>query len=130
MSYKKDFDQWNKVLKNLEKKRKLPWFAEREIWMVAWGIGSGSELDGKGRCFGRPALVYKKETSRKFLAIPLTGSSKKMSGWIQYDFGSVVIAEARTLDANRLLRKKKKMSPKDFDKIQEAYAEYLGFQFK
>ena len=100
-------------------------FAEREIWVVAWGVCSGSELDGKGLEFGRPVLVYKKMNNRKFFGIPLSGVKKNLSGWYAYDYGSLVIEEGRPLDVNRLLHKRKKMSQGDFKKVGEAVVRYF-----
>ena len=108
MSYKKNFDQWNKVLKNLEKRERKVWFAEREIWMVAWGIGSGSEIDGKGMNFGRSALVFRKEENGCFLAVPLTRKMKKLPGRYIYNQSCLVFNQVRTLSPKRLLKKMKK----------------------
>ena len=125
VGYKKEFDRWNEVLKRLNQRSRLSLFAEREVWMVAWGACSGSELDGKGLEFGRPVLIYKKLNSRKFFGIPLSGSKKYLPGWYAYDHGSLVIEEGRPLDANRLLYKKKKISQGDFKKIRESVVAYF-----
>ena len=70
--------------KRLESRKCLPFFTERDIWVVAWGVCSGSELDGKGLEFGRPVLIYKKLNARKFFAIPLSGIKKDLPGWCPY----------------------------------------------
>ena len=123
--YRKDFDGWNKVLKRLQKRRRLPWFKVGEIWLVAWGVCSGTELDGKGENFARPALLYKKLSTRKCFVIPLTGTTKNMSGWVKYDKGCLIIEEGRSLDANRLLKKRGRMDRKNFATIQKAITTFF-----
>ena len=125
VSYTKEFDRWNRVLKRMNQRKRLPLFSEREIWMVAWGVCSGSELDGKGENFGRPVLVYKKLNRRKFFAIPMSSRTKDLPGWHIYKKHSLVIEESRPLDANRLLKKKEKISVGEFEKVKNVFIDYF-----
>ena len=76
MSYKKDFDRWNKVKKNAHSSNTQTRFKEREIWWCRVGVNVGYEIDGKSESFMRPVLVLKKITADTFIGIPLTRKKK------------------------------------------------------
>ena len=76
----KQFDDWSKQKKNLERQNKKPTIREGEIWWCAIGANVGIEISGKGSGFSRPVLILKKLSSDGFIGVPLTSKIKKVLG--------------------------------------------------
>jgi len=49
----KDFDEWNKVKKNVNAYNNRRYYKAREIWRSKLGIKNGFEQDGTGKEFDR-----------------------------------------------------------------------------
>jgi len=73
----KQFDEWNEVKKNLDKKEIILKFKPRDIFFMSVGQNIGYEVFGKGVDFLRPVLVYKKLSKETFIGIPLTSKIKE-----------------------------------------------------
>lgn len=130
MEYKKDFDNWNLVKKEIDIRQSRLFFAEKDIWWCNIGINVGSEQDGKGGKFLRPVLIYKKINKRLFIGIPLTKILKEgtqhMSFYFDYNLHSLIISQIRTCDSKRLVDKMGSISLYLHDKTKKAVNHLLG----
>ena len=110
-----------------ENQYKLPFFAEREIWMCNWGENIGSESNGKNNFFHRPVIILHKFNKSLFYGLPMSTKLKDNCFYIEIDFKnkkqSAMISQMRALDAKRLHYKKGKMSQEDFDLVKSKFLE-------
>ncbi len=107
----KDFTTWFKAKEELDSKCQVGeiYFAEREVWFVAFGVNIGREQDGKNHNSERPVLIYKKLSPTTFYGIPLSTRVKKNFARIELVFeqksSDFLLDQMRCLDSKRLLRK-------------------------
>ncbi len=127
--YKKDFDAWNERKKELNKKTKTPFFAEREVWWVSIGANVGFEEDGKSAIFTRPVLIIKKFSKQLFLGIPMSTKTKKNKYYLiikfQNNFSSILLSQIRILSAKRLKGKLGKIEPNEMEKIKKEFCDMI-----
>lgn len=71
-----EYNKWNEIKKNLECKKKIQSFKNRDIFWLHIGKNIGFETFGKGEEFLRPVLIFKKFSQYTFLGIPLTTTTK------------------------------------------------------
>jgi mRNA interferase MazF len=122
----KDFHVWNPLKVQLDAKKVLPTFREREIWWCSVGVNIGFEMYGKGQVFTRPVLIIRKFGISTFLGAPLTSSLKpgyyRVPYVLQGKQGFLVLDQIRTYDARRLVNTQpiQKMHPSEFEKIKQA----------
>lgn len=94
-----------------------------EIRWVAFGVNIGSEIDGKGKSFTRPALVVHVVGSNLALVIPLSTKIKEMVGYLPFEFQgktvSLCIHQSRTISQKRILSRKGRISEKKLAEIKE-----------
>ncbi len=118
----KDFDVWNSLKKDLNKKEKLPTFKQREIWWCNVGLNIGHEEDGKNKDFTRPVLILKKFNNHIFFGIPLTTQIKEKHYYHLIHFKEkdqcIMISQLRLFDSRRLLNKMGDLSPKQFNEVR------------
>ncbi len=126
----KEYDDWNKLKKDLSTKKSNVFFHEREIWFCSIGKNLGFEEDGKNSLFERPILILRKFNNDIFLAIPLTSSRKSNKYYYHYMIGdkkySGILSQIRLLDRRRLSRKIGMMHEEDFDNILKNIKGLLG----
>jgi|SRR3989344_1487973 len=129
--YYKDFDAWNSVKKRMEEERHQVYIRAGEIRWVAFGVNIGSEIDGKGVSFTRPALVLHVIGSHLALIIPMSTKVKNISGYISFEWkGSVValcIHQIKIVSQKRLLARKGKISHKRLIEIKKEVAKFFAF---
>lgn len=117
----KEYDDWNKLKKDLSTKESKIFFHEREIWFCSLGKNIGDEEDGKNELFERPVLIIRKFNNNLFLAIPLTSSKKDNKYYHQYELGgktyASILSQIRLLDSKRLSRKIGMIQESNFDII-------------
>ena len=117
----KEYDDWNKLKKDLSTKKSNVFFHEREIWFCSLGKNIGYEEDGKNELFERPILVIRKFNNEIFLAIPLTSSKKDNKYYHQYRLSGKnyagILSQIRLLDSKRLSRKIGMIGESDFEMI-------------
>ena len=117
----KEYDDWNKLKKDLSTKKSNVFFHEREIWFCSLGKNLGYEEDGKNELFERPVLVIRKFNNEIFLAIPLTSSKKDNKYYHQYELNgknyASILSQIRLLDSKRLSRKIGMIKESDFKMI-------------
>ncbi len=105
----KDFDSWNKVKKetNAEPSR---FYTVREIWWCRLGVNIGTEQDGHGERFLRPALILRGFGPEACLIVPLTTSSREHSlrlpiGKVDGREARANLSQLRVIDTRRLVEK-------------------------
>jgi len=105
----KDFDGWNEVKKktNGEEPRL---YTVREIWWCQFGVNIGTEQDGSGARFLRPALIMRGFGPDACLVVPLTTSMREHPlrisvGVIDGRPARANLSQMRVVDTRRLVEK-------------------------
>jgi len=125
----KDFKKWHPIKELLEKKEKVVYFHEREIWWCSLGVNVGFEEDGKNEYFERPALVLKKFNDYLLWILPLTSTEKTGKYYFQINYdgrkSSVILSQLKAVSNKRLLRKMRMISKNDFNEIKRRVKSFL-----
>ncbi|MDD4358801.1 MAG: hypothetical protein PHY30_03230 [Candidatus Pacebacteria bacterium] len=72
----KQFDDWNKKKKQLNRKKSCIYCKNREIWWASMGFNIGREMAGKNSNFERPILILKKISKDTLFILPFTSKKK------------------------------------------------------
>ena len=127
--YKKDFEHWHTLKRNISTDGDIPKFNDRDIWWCSIGVNVGHESDGKGELFNRPILVVKKFNARLFWGVPLSTQTKDSYHYHQFTFSnrkqSAMLTQLRLWDAQRLTQKMGRLAEKEFLVICEKLKQYL-----
>mgnify|MGYP001560157142 FL=1 len=106
---KKEFDKWNekKKLTHTEKPRL---YTVREIWWCRLGVNIGTEQDGGGSNFLRPAVILRGFGPDACLVVPLTTSLREHPlridvGMIDGRSARANLSQIRVVDTRRLVEK-------------------------
>lgn len=106
---KKDFDRWNQEKKKAHgEKPRL--YTVREIWWCRLGVNIGTEQDGSGALFLRPAIILRGFGPDACLVAPLTTSSREhplrvSAGVIDGLQARANLSQLRVVDTRRLVEK-------------------------
>src|SRR3989338_2316862 len=93
--YFKDFDNWNEVKKRVHHEERTVNIRAGEIRWVSFGINIGSEIDGKGLSFTRPALILHVIGSHLALIIPMSTKVKDIAGYVPFTWKNITTAHIR-----------------------------------
>lgn len=120
----KDFDGWNELKKKIEAEEPRL-YTVREIWWCRFGVNIGTEQDGKGRLFLRPAIILRGFGPDACLVVPLTTSPRTHAlrihvGIVQEKEAYANLSQIRTIDARRLVEKIGFLEKGIFTKIRKA----------
>ena len=130
MEQNEEFNKWNNVKINLELHGRQPKISQGQLWWTGVGRNVGSEINGKNERFSRPVLVYRKLSSNKFMAIPLTSQPHEGSWYISFVHASktqiAVIGDATTMSTKRLYRMIGKIDDTDYEKIRSGFIKLYG----
>ncbi len=125
----KDFKKWHSLKELLENKKNKIYFHERDIWWCSLGANIGFEEDGKNDNFERPVIVIKKFNDDLLWILPLTSVEKTGKYYFQVSHGerksSLILSQMRAISSNRLLRKMRMVSKKDFGEIKKRLRSFL-----
>ncbi|MEK7208074.1 MAG: type II toxin-antitoxin system PemK/MazF family toxin [Patescibacteria group bacterium] len=105
----KDFDGWNEVKKRTH--AELPrLYTVREIWWCRFGVNIGTEQDGRGTNFLRPAVILRGFGADACLVVPLTTSARvhplRVSvGVVEGCEARANLSQLRIVDTRRLVEK-------------------------
>jgi len=125
----KDFDNWNKLKKELQIGDNRLFFHEREIWWCSIGVNLGFEQDGRSDTFERPILVVRKFNQDIFLGLPLTSALKEGPYYQKVSYEGrdycIVLSQIRLFDRKRLQRKIRILPKNEFEKIVNNFKEIL-----
>ena len=121
---KKDFDNWNKRKKEINKTEPNFYYA-REIRWCSLGVNVGYEQDGTNSFYRRPVLIIKGFSRYVCLIVPLTTSKKKnpyhMSVGIVDDIEAfVILSQIRLIDTKRLHDRLIILNKEKFEEIRKA----------
>lgn len=125
----KDFDKWNEVKKKTnEEQSRL--YTVREIWWCRFGVNIGTEQDGSGEKFLRPALILRGFGPDACLVAPLTTSVRKHPlrlsvGLIDNKEARINLLQLRVVDTRRLVEKIGFLEKKIFDIIRKTAKDLL-----
>lgn len=106
---KKDFDAWNELKKKTEAEQRR-FYTVREIWWCRLGLNIGTEEDGKGELFLRPALILRGFGPDACLVAPLTTSTREhplrvLVGVVDGKEARVNLSQLRVVDTRRLIER-------------------------
>ncbi len=126
---KKDFDQWNEIKKQTHAERPRL-YTVREIWWCRLGVNIGTEQDGSGEKFLRPAVIMRGFGPSACLVIPLTTSTREHPlrisiGLVEGQDARANISQVRVVDTRRLVEKVGFLEKEVFLKLQKAVRDIL-----
>ena len=125
----KNFDKWNQLKKEINKKDRLIRFHTREIWWCSLGVNIGFEQDGKNDNFERPVLVLKKFNKDILWVLPLTSADKTGQYYFQFQNGnkkySVILSQIRLVCKKRFLRRIRKIDKESFNKLRKKFKKLI-----
>jgi len=81
-----NFNRWNSVKKQTNKKVNNVYFKEREIFWLRLGQNIGNEEYGKGNEFQRPVLIVRRLTATIFVGVPLTSTLKDNDYFHKFEY--------------------------------------------
>lgn len=128
----REYDEWNKVKKNIQSGVDIPDFfpQEGEVWMSSLGKNIGFEQNGSGAYFSRPIIIVKKFNNQMFWSAPLSTKQKKFDFY--YNFTdpneqevSVILAQMKLVSVKRLKRKLYDMSSDNLREIKAKLRRFL-----
>lgn len=125
-----EFLKWNQVKTDLHLHGRKPKISQGQIWWSGVGKNIGMELNGKNSRFSRPVLVYRKLSSTKFMAIPLTSQPHDGSWYVPFTQNGrmeiAVIGDAKTMSVKRLYRMIGRIDDADYSRIQAGFINLYG----
>jgi mRNA interferase MazF len=118
--YKKSFDEWNKVKKQLDTKEHILNLKVGQVWWCKLGLNIGSEQNGSYLNFERPVLIIARFSVNTVLILPLSSNKKFGKYYFKINENStVILRQPRLIDIKRLNREAKeiKVSRKEVKNI-------------
>ena len=129
--YLKDFDKWNEVKKMVHNEERKVHIRAGEIRWVSFGINVGSEIDGKGQSFTRPALILHVIGSHLALILPLSTKVKDVAGYIPFVWKNATTAlcvhQIRAVSTKRVLSRKGRVSQNKLKAIKKEVSKFFSF---
>lgn len=106
---KKNFDAWNELKKKTDAEQRR-FYTVREMWWCRFGLNIGTEEDGKGELFLRPALILRGFGPDACLVAPLTTSPREHPfripiGVVSEKEARVNVSQLRVIDTRRLIER-------------------------
>jgi mRNA interferase MazF len=106
---RKDFDKWNEEKKRADAEQPRL-YTTREIWWCRLGVNIGTEQDGRGELFLRPAVILRGFGSEACLIVPLTTSVREHPlriavGMVDGRSARANLSQVRIVDTRRLVEK-------------------------
>jgi mRNA interferase MazF len=129
MGYFKNFKDWFlfKCLLN-EKQQDSPYIRVGEIRWVSFGTNVGSEIDGKGAQFTRPAVILHVIGSQLALAIPLSTKIKESVGYFSFELNekevSLCAHQMRVISQKRIFHRLSKLSKERLNWIRKTIVNF------
>ena len=90
--YYKDFDKWNLVKQRINTEEHNISIRAGEVRWVSLGVNIGSEMDGKGISFTRPALIINISGSSFALIVPMSTKIHDKPGYLPMTFNNRQVA--------------------------------------
>jgi len=118
------YDNWNQKKKEINEKKNLPSFQERDIVFINMGNNIGYEEDGKGEDFLRPVLVLKRFNKEQFIGFAMTSKYHKQEKFYYKlkENSYVILSQVKTYSAKRIKYKTNhKVSRKTIDEVYRRF---------
>lgn len=120
----KYFNKWNEVKKQTHDERPRL-YTVREVWWCRLGVNIGTEQDGKGELFLRPAVILRGFGPDACLVVPLTTSPREHAlrvsvGVIEGEQARANLSQIRVVDTRRLVEKVGFLETEAFSKLRKA----------
>ena len=129
--YFKDFDKWNGVKKRVHDEERKVNIRNGEIRWVSFGVNVGSEIDGKGLSFTRPALILHVIGSHLALIVPMSTKVKDVAGYVPFTWKNNVTAlclhQIRIISSKRILSRKGRISQNKLTVIKKEILKFFSF---
>lgn len=130
MFYQKDFDGWHPVKKRIGTEERKIFIRAGEIRWVSFGVNVGSEIDGKGVSFTRPALILHVIGSHLALVAPLSTKIKDVAGYAPFEWhgekSAICIHQIKVISQKRILSRKGRISEKRLAGIKDKVSKFFG----
>jgi mRNA-degrading endonuclease toxin of MazEF toxin-antitoxin module len=124
-----EFDKWNEIKKDINKKDIIRSFEERQIIYLKVGKNIGFEQDGKGDEFLRPVLIYKKFNNNQFIAFAMTSQNPNPKNAKYYyqikDKSYVILSQIKTYSAKRISHIIGKISKNKMKEIHRQFVDLV-----
>ncbi len=122
----KRFLEWIGVKQSLhEHDIRPPYFKEGEMWWTHVGENVGSEVNGNGKQFTRPVIIYRKLGSKTFLAIPTSTKKKEGTWYVSFRHKGIdetaLLSQIRVISFKRLKEKIGELDTEDMKKIKKGF---------
>jgi len=128
--YFKDFESWSLVKKRLNEENRKVYIRAGEIRWVVFGVNVGSEIDGKGTSFTRPALIVHVIGSHLALVIPMSTKMKNIAGYVPFEWKGVTSAlcihQIKIISQKRILSRKGKISNQRLKNIKSEAIKFFS----
>jgi len=103
-----NFNKWSNLKKEINKKYKIPFFRDWQIWYISMWINIWFEQDWKKENFSRPVLIIKKFNKDLFLWISTTTVKKYWKFYdnlwdINWKINYLILSQVRLYSSKRLL---------------------------
>ena len=119
------YKTWSFLKQKLSKVNKTPIIHEGDIWWVSVGQNLGIEINGKGRLFSRPVIVFKKLSKQGFMGIPLTTQPHTGSWYVGFRFQNqqsyAALSQARVFSVTRLSTLLGQIAEDDMGRVKEGF---------
>ena len=129
--YFKDFDKWNEVKKRVHHEERKVNIRSGEIRWVSFGVNVGSEIDGKGVSFTRPALILHVIGSHLALIVPMSTKVKDIAGYVPFIWKDTTTAlcihQVRIVSAKRVLSRRGRVSQNKLKAIKKEVSKFFSF---
>jgi len=129
--YSKDFDAWTTVKKRIHEEERTVNIRKGEIRWVSFGVNVGSEIDGKGVSFARPALIAHVIGSRLALVVPITSKMKDFAGYVPFAWkdkeNALCIHQMRIVSQKRILHRLGRISTNRLREYARKIANFYSF---
>ena len=124
-----DFSGWMNIKGRIHKGGAVTKFSEGQIWWAALGKNVGVEINGKGKDYSRPVVIFRKLSHLCFYAIPLTSQPHSGSWYVEFNFRGkqeyAVLSQMRMMSVSRLYNRMGKLSNGDYKKIQSGFRKLI-----
>lgn len=105
----KEFDKWNEEKKRADAEHPRL-YTVREMWWCRLGVNIGTEQDGRGTLFLRPAIILRGFGPDACLIVPLTTSVREHPlrvsvGKVDGRTARANLSQLRIIDTRRLVEK-------------------------
>jgi len=128
--YFKDFDTWNIVKKRIQREDRNVFIRAGEVRWVSIGVNVGSEIDGKGVSFTRPALILNVSGSHIAFIIPMSTKMKDVAGYVPFRFQlkevALCIHQTKVVSQKRIFGRLGKISDKNLQVCKDQVKQFFS----